>query len=92
MNGRAVALDLLQDAYEHSTREFPYLNALDLSTDVEEAGRHVRDWLGMSVELQTRLKNRNEAFNAWRTAIEIQNVLVFEIRAHRYSLPINVAS
>ena len=88
---QAVALELLQDADEQ-TPEFTYLNALDLSTDVEEAGRRVRDWLGISVELQTRWKNRNEAFNAWRSAIEMQNVLVFEISAHRYSLPINVAS
>ena len=88
---RLVALELLQEADEQPP-DFPYLNSLDLNTDVEEASQRVRDWLGISMELQTRWNNRSVAFQTWRSAIEMQNVLVFEISAQRYSLPITVAS
>jgi Zn-dependent peptidase ImmA (M78 family)/transcriptional regulator with XRE-family HTH domain len=48
--------------------------------DPEEAGRRLRDRLGVSVPEQTAWRTPLQAFRAWRTALEEQGVFVFQFR------------
>ena len=49
--------------------------------DPEEAGRHIRELLGVSWRAQTEWSSPHEALGAWRAAIEAKGVLVFQTSA-----------
>lgn len=88
---QAVAVELLKEAQELPPL-FPHLNSIEPSSAVEEAGQQVREWLGISLETQMLWRDRYEAFRAWRSAVEEQNVLVFQTISHKSSLPPEIAS
>lgn len=52
--------------------------ALHPQMDAEEAGRHVRELLGVTWRAQTQWASAHEALNAWRSAMEARGVLVFQ--------------
>lgn len=88
---RSVAIELLEETDELPP-EFPHRESIEADTAVEVAAQRVRDWLGMTFEVQSGWKNIYEAYNAWRTAIEKLHVLVFQTLANRHSLESRVAS
>ena len=88
---QAVAAELLKEAQDLPPK-FPHLNSIELNSTVEEAGRQVREWLGINLKTQTLWRDRYEAFRAWRKAVEEQDVLVFQTISHKNSLPPEVAS
>lgn len=47
-------------------------------TDPEEAGRHIRELLGISWTEQLNWSSAHEALNGWRSALENKGVLVFQ--------------
>lgn len=54
-----------------------YLPDASLSETSEQIANRIRDWLGVTPELQFEWANAREAFNKWRRAIEQRSVLVF---------------
>lgn len=72
---REAALELhqLQNEAPHRLRA-----ALHPSMDAEEAGRHIRELLGVTWRAQTEWASAYEALNAWRSAMEEKGVLVFQ--------------
>jgi Zn-dependent peptidase ImmA (M78 family) len=54
------------------------LAAFHPSMDVEEAGHHIRELLGVTWRAQTEWANAYQALNAWRAVMEAKGVLVFQ--------------
>lgn len=52
--------------------------ALHPGMDAEEAGHNIRELLGVSWRAQTEWASAYEALNAWRSAMEAKDVLVFQ--------------
>jgi Zn-dependent peptidase ImmA (M78 family)/transcriptional regulator with XRE-family HTH domain len=52
--------------------------ALHPGMDVEEAGHHIRELLGVAWRAQTDWASAYEALNTWRSAMEAKGVLVFQ--------------
>lgn len=71
---RELALELRKELGEPVR---PFTLKATLKTDVEDLGRHVRDYLGITQAEQVTWKRR--AFDAWRMAIEASDVLVFMV-------------
>lgn len=52
--------------------------ALHPKMDAEEAGRHIRELLGVTWRTQSGWSSAHEGLNAWRSAMEEKGVLVFQ--------------
>ena len=52
--------------------------ALHPQMDAEEAGKHIRELLGVTWQSQTLWASPHEALNAWRSAMEAKGVLIFQ--------------
>lgn len=73
---RSFALDLMGELGETPNEHFPKIS---LSDSVEDAGRLVRSWLGVTINDQFNTAEGNPALNLWRDAFEQRGVLVFQV-------------
>ena len=72
---RDIALEL----YERLEAELPLFSAeASLSDDPESLATEIRNLLGITLEDQFRSRNRYDAFNSWRSALENAGILVFQ--------------
>src|SRR5262249_41363612 len=72
---RRVAADLArQIAFEPRPLEAFASNI----KDPEAVGDRAREFLGVTLEQQTKWRDPHEAFNSWRSALESRDVLVFQ--------------
>lgn len=75
-NRRQIAVEL----YDTLGEKVPKINkTISLDQNPETVGQEIRDFLGISIDEQLSWKNDYQAFNAWRQAIEIKGILVFQI-------------
>jgi len=74
---QAIANDLMKDLGIVSK---PQIKTLTLDSNPQEAAQEERKKIGISIEEQFNWDNAYEAFNAWRTAIESKNILVFQFK------------
>lgn len=72
---REEALELTADLDEEPTT---IENRFSLGDDPDSVAAEIRALLGVSVREQMRWRNRYEAFNSWRSAIEEKATLVFQ--------------
>lgn len=77
---RAILLDLLDEIDE---RVPVFALRTTLKADPEEVGQRVRDFLGVSIDVQQSWardagQGLRKAYNSWRSAIEARGVLVFQ--------------
>jgi Zn-dependent peptidase ImmA (M78 family) len=72
---RELALELADDGDE----DFPAFKLnTTLNASVEDVGRQIRDALSVTFDLQSKWRDTNAAFVAWRSRIEELGVLVFQ--------------
>lgn len=72
---RELALELAEDGDE----DFPAFTLnTTLNASVEDVGRQIRDALSVTFDLQSKWRDTNAAFVAWRSRIEELGVLVFQ--------------
>lgn len=71
---RQNAMDLAGDSNMQAS--LPHLITTDMSP--VEAGDKVRGFLGVSIEQQFKWRDRHQAFNAWKDAVESKGILVFQ--------------
>ena len=72
---RELALDLAAELDE----ETPTLQGrLEFKTDPEKAGTQLRDWLGVTLEMQRSWRDPRKGYNGWRAAMERAGILVFQ--------------
>lgn len=61
---------------EHGT--FQYLGSVSANDSPEDIANNIRKWTGVDWETQKKWGDYSDAFNAWKTAFERLNVLVFQ--------------
>jgi Zn-dependent peptidase ImmA (M78 family)/transcriptional regulator with XRE-family HTH domain len=77
LDRRGIMLELLRD----SGVQPPAFNLhASLEEDMENLGRRIREFLGVTLEQQVSWRNNRLAFNAWRDGAERAGVLVFQAR------------
>ncbi len=72
---REIMIDLAEND-EHGI--FHYLNSVSTRDDHEDVANKIRKWAGIDWNVQSKWNNYSDAFNAWKTAFERLNVLVFQ--------------
>ena len=72
---REAALELYPEL-EGDPPEFDLF--AQINEDAEEVGYRLREWLGVSLDVQRSWLGTRAAYNAWRAAIERRGVLVFQ--------------
>lgn len=73
---RELALELAEEGDDQDFPAFTLTTTLD--APVEEVGRQIRDALSVTFDVQTKWRDTNVAFMAWRSRIEELGVLVFQ--------------
>jgi transcriptional regulator with XRE-family HTH domain len=73
---RLLALDLYRELSQTPTA-FRFLARRDQS--VSHVAARLRELLGISAETQAKWRDARLAYNAWRTAVEKQGILVFQV-------------
>jgi len=72
---RELALDLAAEL----DSDVPVITGhLRLGTNTEQAGAHLREFLGVALETQKRWRDPRTGYNEWRAAIERIGILVFQ--------------
>ncbi len=72
---RALMLDFAED---EKAGVFHHRGKISVADDVETAARIARGSLGIAWAEQSKWSSPNEAWNAWRKAVEQQGILVFQ--------------
>lgn len=83
---REVALELQEELREASPA---FQLRATLSDDVDELGRTIRAFLGVSPEQQKKAASRNRGFDFWRRRIEEKGVLVFVVSGPHYAVELS---
>ncbi|MGE0454273.1 MAG: ImmA/IrrE family metallo-endopeptidase [Vicinamibacteria bacterium] len=73
---REIALDLFRDLNGEDPKAFSLTATVD--DDPEEVASRLREYLGVTRDERASWKNTYDALNRWRSALESQNVLVFQ--------------
>lgn len=73
---RELALELAEEQGDEDFPTFKLNTTLDAS--VEEVGRQIREALSVTFDIQSKWRDTNSAFIAWRARIEDLGVLVFQ--------------
>lgn len=73
---RELALELAEEQGEDDFPTFTLNTTLEAS--VEEVGRQIRQALSVTFDVQSKWRDTNSAFMAWRSRIEELGVLVFQ--------------
>ena len=80
---RELALELQEELGELAA---PFPLRATLTTNPEELGRSIREFLGVDGEQQKRAARQNKVFDFWRRRLEEKGVLVFVISGPHYAV------
>ncbi|MCP5051452.1 MAG: helix-turn-helix transcriptional regulator, partial [bacterium] len=61
---------------------FPHIDTVSMDRNPREVAEKVRDLLGIDWKTQQSWKDKNQALNSWKEAVEKLNVLVFHTNHH----------
>jgi Zn-dependent peptidase ImmA (M78 family)/transcriptional regulator with XRE-family HTH domain len=74
---QSISNDLMKDLGIDSK---PKITVATLQNNPQEFAKEERKRMGISLDEQLKWENAYEAFNAWRSAIESRNILVFQFK------------
>jgi len=73
-----IALELAES--EEADQALPKRISIDPNSDPVLIAQKIRNWLGITWDIQRKWKNSNKALNAWKEAIENKEFLVFHTK------------
>ena len=75
---RQIYLEQMYEDAPPSERHILSQLHFDIHTSATEMARHVREYLGISLDAQAQWKNDDEAFKRWRDALEDSGIFIFK--------------
>lgn len=70
--------DTLIDLYENQNKSPVQIPAIDPAADVKAQAQQIRDWLGISMDIQKSWRSSSEALTSWKNYIEEKDIYVVQ--------------
>ena len=70
--------DTLIDLYENQNKSPSQIPALDPAADIKSQAQQIRDWLGISIDIQKSWRSSSEALTNWKNYIEEKDIYVVQ--------------